>query len=256
MIDQLLPSPARNLSDEDLLGLYAYPPQRPWIRLNFISSLDGSATHHGLSAPLGNDGDRRLFGLLRRLCDVVLVGAGTVRAEGYAGPLVSGEDIRWRTGHGLAPHPALALISGRLDLDPRSELFRLSPVRPVIFTAADADPDRVAVLSEVADVVVQDGKRVDGTSCAEWLSGRGLGRILCEGGPAVLGSLVAEDAVDELCLSISPLLTGGAGSRIASSPGTSGLRHLTLASLLTADSALYGRWTRATSRPADVVPAA
>lgn len=244
MINQLLPAPAANLSDDDLLNLYAYPAQRPWVRFNFISSLDGSATHQGVSAPLGNDGDRRLFGLIRRLCDVILVGAGTVRAEGYAGPLVGDEDSRWRTTHGLTAHPALALVSGTLDLDAGSDLFRRSPVRPVIFTTAAAEPSRIRALSSVADVVIQPGSRVDGGTCARWLQDQGLGRILCEGGPSILGGFIAENGVDELCLSLSPLLTGSKGTGIAAGPGSPELRSLRLASLLSADSALYGRWVR------------
>lgn len=245
MINQLSPRTAKDLSDDDLLALYSYPAARPWVRFNFISSLDGSATFQGVSAPLGNDGDRRLFGLIRRLCDVIVVGAGTVRAEGYAGPLISDEDRLWRIAHGLAADPALALISGSLGIDPDSDLFEHSPVRPIIFTDASAQADRIEALSTVADVVIRGEGRVDGRSCAGWLGERGLGRILCEGGPSVFGSFIAEDSVDELCLSVSPLLTGGQGSRIATGALDAPLRELTLASLLESDSALYGRWIRA-----------
>ncbi|WP_035777893.1 pyrimidine reductase family protein [Arthrobacter sp. 35/47] len=245
MINSVLPSSAPDLSDEDLLALYAYPADRPWVRFNFVTSLDGSATYHGVSAPLGNDGDRRLFGLIRRLCDVILVGAGTVRAEGYAGPLVSGADAEWRTSRGLAGHPALAVISGTLDLDPESDLFRLSPVRPLIFTTTAADPQRARNLSEVADVVVMDGEGVGTRACAAELQARGLGRILCEGGPSIFGRFIAEDAADELCLSLSPLLTGGGGGHIAAGADSPALRRLALESLLESDSALYGRWVRA-----------
>lgn len=243
-INQLLPQPGADLSDEELLDLYAYPERRPWLRFNFIASLDGSATHHGVSAPLGNDGDRRLFALIRRLCDVILVGAGTVRAEGYAGPLVSSADSRWREANGLSAHPALALISGRLDLDPHSELFSRSPVRPLIFTSAAAEPGRSQELAGVADIVICGEDSVDSRGCVQWLHGRGLGRILCEGGPSVFGRYIADDGVDELCLSLSPLLSGGAGQQISSGSDSPGLRRLELASLLESDSALYGRWVR------------
>lgn len=248
MINSLLPSSAPGLSDEDLLALYAYPAARPWVRFNFVTSLDGSATHQGVSAPLGNDGDRRLFRLIRRLCDVILVGAGTVRAEGYAGPLVSGEDTEWRAAQGLAKHPALAVISGTLDLDPDSDLFRLCPVRPLIFTTTAAGPQRVRNLSKVADVIAMNGEGVRTRACAEELQARGLGRILCEGGPGIFGRFVAEDTADELCLSLSPLLTGGGGGRIAAGADSPALRRMTLESLLESDSALYGRWARAQDR--------
>ena len=244
MINEILPARAADRTDEDLLDLYAYPAQRPWVRFNFISSLDGSATHQGVSAPLGNEGDRRLFGLIRRLCDVILVGAGTVRAEGYAGPLVSDEDTAWRAAQGLPEHPALAMISRTLGIEADSELFRLSPVRPIIFTTAAADPTRVRSLSEVADVVVAGEEDVEAHRCAAWLQERGLGRILCEGGPSIFGSFITEDAVDELCLSLSPLLTGGEGAHISAGVDSPDLRRLTLASLLESDSALFGRWVR------------
>lgn len=244
MINQLIPHAAGARTDEELLDLYSYPADSPWVRFNFIASLDGSATHQGLSASLGNPGDRRLFGLIRRLCDVIVVGAGTVRAEGYAGPLVSDEDSRWRTAHGLAAHPALAIISGTLALDPQSDLFRLSPVRPLIFTTAAADREQVQAFSEVADVVVAGEESVDGRRCTALLHAQGLGQILCEGGPGVFGSFIAEDGVDELCLSLSPLLTGGQGPQIAAGDDSPDLRRLTLVSLLESDSALYGRWVR------------
>lgn len=245
MINEILPTSGAGRSDDDLLALYAYPAQRPWVRFNFITGLDGSATHQGVSAPLGNEGDRRLFGLIRRLCDVILVGAGTVRAEGYTGPLVSDGDSAWRSDHGLPLHPALAIVSGRLGIDPDSELFRLSPVRPVIFTTAAADPERMRSLAAVADVVVAGEGKVESARCVAWLQNHGLGRILCEGGPTIFGGFIADDAVDELCLSLSPVLTGGEGTRISAGVDTSVLRRLTLASLLESRSALYGRWVRA-----------
>lgn len=245
MINEILPAHAPARSDDDLLAMYAYPSQRPWVRFNFITGLDGSATHQGVSAPLGNEGDRRLFGLIRRLCDVILVGAGTVRAEGYAGPLVGEEDSGWRSARGLSGHPAIAIISGSLGVDPDSDLFRLAPVRPVIFTTTAADPDRARSLSVVADVVVAGETNIEPARCVAWLQDHGLGRILCEGGPSVFGSFIAEDSVDELCLSLSPLLTGGEGTRISAGVDNAVLRRLTLASLLESDSALYGRWVRA-----------
>ena len=248
MINQLLPHSAADRSDDDLLELYGYPAERPWVRFNFITSLDGSATHQGVSAPLGNDGDRRLFGLLRRVSDVILVGAGTVRTEGYAGPLVSEEDSRWRTEQGLPAHPALAIISGTLGIEPDSDLFRLSPVRPILITTAAAEKERVRSLSEVADVVSAGAESVSARTCVSLLNDRGLGRILCEGGPSIFGGFLAEDAVDELCLSLSPLLAGGQGTHIAASVGSPELRQLALASLLESDSALYGRWMRADNR--------
>src|SRR5690554_8188229 len=92
------------LSDDELLKLYSVADRgQPWLRANFISSVDGAATHDGLSAGLGSPADRRVFDLLRRLADVIVVGAGTVRAEGYEGLRLDDEAVGWRVGNGLSP---------------------------------------------------------------------------------------------------------------------------------------------------------
>jgi riboflavin biosynthesis pyrimidine reductase len=245
VIASLLPGASGPLTAADLRARYAYPdPARPCVRFNFVAAADGAATASGRSAGLGNDGDRLIFGILRELADVVLVGAGTVRAEGYQGELVDAASQARRRSAGLAEHPALALISGSLDLDPAGGLFSASPVRPVIYTAAGADPDRRRALEAVADVVDCGTRTVDPAEVVRSLAGRGLTRVLCEGGPAVLGSFAAAGAVDELCLSTSPLLVGGDGPRISGGPGPERPVGLRLVSLLHAESALYARYVR------------
>lgn len=246
MITSLVPASPAAVDDGALHGIYAYPAaDRPFVRFNFVAAADGAATSGGFSAGLGNDGDKRIFAVLRRLADVVLVGAGTVRAEGYAGALVDDDGRSWRAGQGLAPHPAVAVISGSLNLDPSGGFFRSAPVRPLVLTSAAAPADRRAALAGVADVVECGRDTVGVSAVLAELAGRGLLRVLCEGGPAVLGDFIRADAVDELCLSISPLLAGGDGPRIAVGDGPADLRALTLASLLTEDSALYTRYRRA-----------
>ncbi|WP_181034941.1 pyrimidine reductase family protein [Arthrobacter sp. B0490] len=246
MITSLVPASPEAIDDGALHGIYAYPvTDRPFVRFNFVAAADGAATSGGFSAELGNDGDKRIFAVLRRLADVVLVGAGTVRAEGYAGALVDDDDRSWRAAHGLAPHPAIAVISGSLNLDPSGGFFRSAPVRPLVLTSAAAPADRRTELAEVADVVECGRDTVEVSAVLGELEGRGLLKVLCEGGPAVLGDFIRSDAVDELCLSISPLLAGGDGPRIAVGDSPTGPRALTLASLLTEDSALYTRYRRA-----------
>src|SRR6187551_614176 len=127
-IDRVWPDPADNLSDSDLVA------PRDGVRVNFVSSIDGSATHDGLSGGLSGAADKRRFELLRRTSDVVLVGAGTVRAEGYGPMRVSEASARWRSQHGMPEHPVFAIVSGRLDLDTGSRIFTEAPLRPIVVT--------------------------------------------------------------------------------------------------------------------------
>ncbi|WP_159802550.1 pyrimidine reductase family protein [Arthrobacter zhaoguopingii] len=245
MITSLLPGAPGPLTEADLLAEYAYPPSPgPFVRFNFIASADGAASVTGRSGGLGNDGDRLIFALLRRLADVILVGAGTVRAEGYEGGLIDPDARAARRASGRAGHPAVAVISGSLDLDPASGFFAAPPARPLIFTTTAAGPGRRRALERVADVVDCGDSAVDPAQVVRHLAGRGLGRVLCEGGPAVLASFTAAGLVDELCLSLSPLLVGGEGPRISNGTGPPQPAPLRLVSLLHEESALYARYVR------------
>lgn len=190
----------------------------PHLRVNFIASIDGAAWRDGRSGPLNDAWDHQVFGHLRRLADVVMVGAGTIRVEGYGGLRVDEESQRWRVAHGLAPHPPLAVVSRALDLDPGSEVFTTAPVRPLVITCAAAPQDRRAELETVADVVVCGDSEVDLRAARDGLVARGLPQVLCEGGPTLFGSLIAADAVDEVDLTISPVLESGTAARIAHGP--------------------------------------
>ncbi|MBX3092220.1 MAG: pyrimidine reductase family protein [Cryobacterium sp.] len=199
------------LSDEEIIASLA--AAEPVLRVNFVASVDGAATHHGRSGGLSDDADKRHFELLRRVCDVVLVGAGTVRVEGYGAMRVSDESAQWRVEHGMPEHPVFAIVSGSLDLDPGSEIFTDAPVRPIVFTTSRG-AERATLFEDVADVVVAGSELVHGPTIVSALRERGLGGILCEGGPHLFGSLVADGAVDELFLTVSPTLEGGDGVRI------------------------------------------
>jgi riboflavin biosynthesis pyrimidine reductase len=225
------------LSDDDLLALYDQPEQEAWLRVNFVASVDGSATAGDVSGSLGGPADLRVFDLLRRLADVVLVAAGTVRNEGYGPMRLSDADVAWRRQRGMSDHPVFAIVSGSLALDPASGVFAEAPVRPIVLTAASAPEDRHAALAEVADVVDCGTDSVDARLVRAALVDRGLGGIHCEGGPTFLGALVAADLVDELCLSISPTLEGGGGPRIVVAPEGQDtvLRSMRLAHLLRSD---------------------
>jgi riboflavin biosynthesis pyrimidine reductase len=107
----------------DPIVAYRYPNDRPWLRANMVSSLDGSAVRDGRSEGLSSAADKEVFGVLRGLADVVLVGAGTARTEGYRALRPKEAYAGVRASLGQRPAPVLALVSGRLDLDPDSQLF-------------------------------------------------------------------------------------------------------------------------------------
>lgn len=190
----------------------------PHLRANFVASLDGAAWHDGRSGPLNDEWDQQVFAYLRRLADVVMVGAGTIRVEGYDGLRLDEDSQRWRVERGMPPHPPLAIVSHRLDLDPASEVFTDAPVRPLLITHEAAPRDRLDAFAEVADLVVHGTEAVDLAAARAALTERGLPQVLCEGGPTLFGSLIAADTVDELDLTISPVLESGAASRIARGP--------------------------------------
>jgi riboflavin biosynthesis pyrimidine reductase len=229
------------LSDEALTSLYEHAG--PGVRMNFVTSVDGAVEIEGRSAGLGNPADRKVFGLLRQYPDGVLVGAGTLRQEGYNAVRLDPERRAWREGRGLDPYPRLIVISQRLDLDPTHQAFAEAPRRPIILTSLDAPPDRVTALSAVVDVVAHGSSSVDLRSCLADLRERGITTILSEGGPHLFGSLTAADLVDEVCLTVSPLLAGPGAGRITAGPPSS-VRDLQVAHVLYADGALLLRYVR------------
>ena len=241
-LELLHPRPVTALSREELADVYAWPRELT-VRFNFVSGLDGAATIRGRSGDLGSPADRCVFELLRRTADVILVGSGTVRTEGYAGPLLASEPAARSAEPGHPLHPAVAYLSRRLQLDPEAPAFRDAAVRPLVFTTAAADPRRRKALEPVADVVTAGGTDVDPRRVVRILSDAGHRRILCEGGPRVFGSFEAAEAVDELCLSLSPLLTAGSGPRLsAGAPET--VSPMRLRSVIRAGDMLLLRYTR------------
>ena len=136
---------SRDLDGSDLPDLYGYPADHSgvWLRANFVASLDGGATFSGKSGQLGGPGDRAVFAALREMADVILVGAGTVRTEGYAGarPTVAQRQRRQSRGQSEVPQLAIVSKSGRLERD--MPVFTRTEVPPLVCTcsaAADHDP--------------------------------------------------------------------------------------------------------------------
>ncbi|GAA3128876.1 pyrimidine reductase family protein [Planomonospora alba] len=234
------PAPG-DLDPAGLARLYAYPGG-PWLRVNMVASADGGTWLAGLSGGLSGAGDRRVFGVLRGLCDVILAGAETVRSEGY-GPARPRES--WRAlREGRPAAPAIAVLTRRLELDLDSPLFTEAEpgARTIVVTCEAAPADRRARAARHADVIVAGDGRVDLAAAVEALGERGLERVLCEGGARINGQLAAADLVDELCLTVSPMLVGGSAVRVLDGPDV--LTRLRLAHVLEEDGFLFTRYVR------------
>jgi riboflavin biosynthesis pyrimidine reductase len=204
--------------------LYAYPDSdRPWLRTNFVCTVDGAAHDTGgVTASLGGDVDHEVFQLLRRLADVVIVGAGTARIEKY----------------GASTTP-LAIVSRRLDIPDHL----VGPDLNVI-TTTDAPADRVEALRAAgADVMAHGEIEIDWAGVLDDLDARGWRRVLCEGGPTLHGDLIRLDLVDEVCLTIAPILTSGDAPRIAHSRHPVTLR-MRLDHAVPVGDILLTRWVR------------
>lgn len=213
-----------HLTDTEIRRLYAHLPTvgRPRIRTNSVTTLDGAAcAEDGLSGALGGEIDTRVFEILRFLSDVILVGAGTARSEGY----------------GPAPRP-IAVVSRSLDIPER-----LINSGQVVITTADAPADKVARLRETLDVIAVGEGRIDWLAVLDQFSRWGWQHVLCEGGPSLQSELVAHDLVDEMCVTIAPVLASGPAPRIVH--GSAAVdRPMQLAHAVEADGALLTRWMR------------
>ncbi|HEY2442644.1 MAG TPA: pyrimidine reductase family protein [Streptosporangiaceae bacterium] len=227
----------------DLARLYAYPDV-PWVRANMVTSVDGAAAVGGRSRGLSSDADRKLFALLRALSDVILVGAGTARAERYSA--VRPDELRPGLRDGRPPVPPIAVVTRRLSLDLASPLFTaaLPGCRTVVITTEEAPAELRASALRVADVIVAGLDSVDLAAALHALAERGYPHVVTEGGPQLLGQLADEELLDELCLTVSPLIVRGGSGRIMSGPGPGSAGLLDLRHLLEDDGCLFCRYTR------------
>lgn len=208
-----------------------------------IASADGAATLDGHAGGLGNPTDQRILGLLRALSDVVIAGAGTVVTEGYGPARARDEYQEIRAAAGQPPAPVMAVVSNRLRLDFSARYFTEAPQRPIVVTCEAAPPDLLRAAHDVSDVIVAGAKVVDPALMVGALADRGLSRLLCEGGPSFLGSTVEAGVLDELCLTISPMLVGGPARRVLDGPVISPPAPLRLTQLLIDDDdLLYARY--------------
>lgn len=240
---RLLPTPADAV---DAGTEYAYPSSgpAPFVRGNMVTSIDGAAVLDGRVGELTGPLDFDLLLLLRSLSDCLLVGAATVRAEGY-GPVRTRAKDREHRGDRPLAHPRLVVVTRRIDVDLTSAAFTEAPERPIIATTALASPEQVASAEQVADVLVAGETDVDLGVVVDHLAGLGLTRVLTEGGPQVLGGLYAAGLVDELCLAVSPRVAGGGEtSRVTAGASLPAVEQTRLAAAYEGDGFLFLRYAR------------
>ncbi len=217
-------------------------PGRPWVMMNMIASTDGAIDWEGASGPLGSAGDKDVFGAIRSLPDVILVGSTTARVEDYGPPSTSVSTRARRLEAGAWPVARVAVVSNSLSLDPESRLFTSRSNRPLIITSEASPPDRRELLAERADVIVAGGPRVDLTAALDVLADLGARTVLSEGGPALNAQLVAGGLVDEVFLSLAPMLLAGDSRRIVQGAGLTSPVELELVQVLTEDHYLFLRY--------------
>lgn len=219
------------------------PSDRPWLLVSMVASVDGATAIDGLSGGLGGAGDKAVFSALRAVADVILVAAGTARAESYGPPRTSPLRQGERLARGQSPFPRLALVTRSLDLDPSGPMFVEAPEAPLVYTVADAPAQRRAAFAAVAEVVVGGKASVDLSKVMADLHRRGARVVMGEGGPSLNGQLAAADLIDELDLTFSPHLVGGMSPRSVIMP-TAVPVDLNLAHLWELDGALFARYVR------------
>jgi riboflavin biosynthesis pyrimidine reductase len=237
----LLPQPVGVV---DLVDAYEVPSgggDRPFVRCNMISTLDGAITIEGRSGLLGGPADRSVFQVLRSVADIILVGAGTARAEGY-GPVMLDDQLRARrAARGQSDVPPIAVVTGTGNLDWSAPFFTEADARPVVVTTSACDAGARRRAEAVADVLIAGEERVDPAEALHQLSLAGYRSVLLEGGPGLNADVVHAGLLDELCLTLSPRLVAGDGTRVLAGPELMPPLQLRFVHLLEQDGFLFAR---------------
>jgi riboflavin biosynthesis pyrimidine reductase len=222
---QLLPIQIDPVDPADAYADLPRVAHRPAVRLNMIASVDGATTVDDVSGGLGGPADKRVFGVLRSLADVVLVAAGTLRAEQY--------------GPSAVP---IAVVTRTAQLDWKSPFFTQAEARPIVLTVDDAPAESLRCAAEVADVIVVGTGGVDFGWALDELGARGHLHVLAEGGPTLNGQLALAGVIDELCLTLSPSLAAGDAKRIIAAAALPMPTRMALLSILEDDGFLFLRY--------------
>jgi len=228
----------------DLLDLYLSDTRsvsdRPWVMMNMISSIDGATAIGGRSTGLGDDDDPRVFRAIRAVPDVILVGAGTVTAENYAPVTLDDERRERRVGLGKTEVPTLAVVSGRLSIDPEARLFSDPEHKALIITSAMADPAKLAMLGDAADVAILPS--LDPESILGHLGAASV--VLLEGGPTLNAQFAGAGLVDEMNLTLRSAVVAGDSKRITSGPDIDPILEMTVDRVLQGDRSLFIRYLK------------
>ncbi|WP_134767124.1 dihydrofolate reductase family protein [Nocardioides sp. 1609] len=229
-----------DLDDDAVAAAYPWPAEGPWVRAMMVTTLDGAAAGpDGTSDSISSSVDKAVFDAVRRFADAVVVGAGTIRAEGYGAMRAKPADVARRTAAGQAAAPVVVVVSGSLDLPWDSELFTASTERPIVVAGAGATAAARAAAAAHCDLVVAPDERVGPGFVVDTLVARGLRRIVCEGGPSLLERFVADGRLDEADITVSPAFAG-----LTERPGSARdvVRHFELAHVIHAEGFLMNRY--------------
>ena len=250
-MQQILPT---WIEDIDPLDVYLSeprpaPPDRPWVMVNMIASVDGATAVNGLSGDLGGPADRAVFRAVRASCDWILVASGTAGAEGYRTPNPDEAVVQRRLAAGRSPTPRLAIVTASGALDPTIPALADTTTdddpgdkrRTLVITGEAADGARLAELNAEIVRLPMPAPRPD--AVLGELHQRSAAVVLCEGGPTWNGRMTEAGLVDELCLSISPILAGGTSSRIVAGAAQAVPARMRLSRLLTEGGLLFARYT-------------
>jgi riboflavin-specific deaminase-like protein len=242
-VRRLLPDVAETTIGEmvDTLDLGALAPdERPCVISNFALTLDGHATISGRSGAIGSEADTAMLVGLRTRAEAVMIGAGTMRAEGYGRVIGDPEKRARREREGFSPDPLMVIVSGRLDLPWDAPLFTEGHGEILIATASEEDPPETAT---PARVFRQPGELDLAALLSHLRTERGVRGVLCEGGPRLHGQLLEQGLVDELFVTHAPKLAGGVGPGLISGLAEEE-RALELGWLLAEESTgeLFGRY--------------
>jgi riboflavin-specific deaminase-like protein len=248
-VRRLTPDPGPTTVEEQLDSYRPWEEsrdERPFVAVNFASTVDGRAAIGGVSGPIGSDADTAMLAGLRTRFDAVMIGAGTMRAERYGRPVPNQEKRERRERLGLPHDPLMVIVSGRLDLPWDAPLFTEGAGRVLIFTSSEAEPPETATSLRV---VHHEGAVDIGAALRHLRGERGIRALLCEGGPRLHAELQAHDLVDDLFLTIAPKLAGGGAPRILEGELPS-VATLALGWLLEEDGELFARYRRRRAAPA------
>ncbi len=215
---RLLPDPADDVDLFDAYAMHRDDLDAPVVRVNMISSLDGAISVEGRSGLLGGAADGRVFTTLRAVADVIVVGAGTMRAEGYGPARLDDATVKRRLERGQDAQPPIAVVSRAAQFDFSSAFFTEARSAPLLVTTAGRAGALAREAGSRADVLATGAEHVDLALLVEALAERGYGSVLVEGGPGLNGDLARAGVIDELCLTVSPRIVSGEGPRILAGP--------------------------------------